>query len=936
MSELITKLTSENKDYLFLLTNFVRNLAVYQDIKEEGIEALVNISGKDFNDSAKDKLIWQFAPLNLEDSMMDSFTKSHDYVDQQLKRSEIFFKKLMLDFVPTDKLRQYEEFLHCMVWHPEQYTKVDVRQFTSTYLEMTLGFTATREMPEFMNLLDPNRGENISNMYFAALHKLNGFPPHHNDRATENLFNVAFLEGGGEKRVAKFCENMKNLTDEDKFTDFVVRLPSEYLKAMLFNGNIAPSKMPVKNFFNTFYKKFEEKKDVFGDALFEVGGKGTGYDSDYNYIHEIIRNPIEFIASWPSENMDRFLRSFNVKNYEDILDLFFEDIPKIPHLITLNSSFFESDKDYSNFASFVVNSTEEIRDVSTGSNKNALQLVQRHVLDNYRSIFPNITLTEDNSRLLFRALKNYKDKEYPESRGQEEILKSYAETGYYIANIFKDKSLMFLEGLLSEKHDKLLLTKENLPKAFIDNKFTNLFGDFVQHIDKSLEFLAFFSNFGLDVKELQIGVLENTLTLNNIHSNYSLLMNNHLAPTPHLIKSLSESNNPSSLIESWKKLLDNNFNSDFDPTNNLHINLGYTQFDNVLSNSHFKKKVSDKFKFTWNFDSYKELLQQKNAPSGLTRDDYSFRWNSAENYSFEIDCAAYESSKLMEFIDTVKSKTDNLGRELLIVPNLSYGYVPLIPLYDELLEKNIKVFMGAKIGSTDAHYNPSVFDNSLFKGIEEYLINKKPVIMVIDGTQHMIDRDDNNLSARYPDAYQGFLNYVIALNELHGFSLEGYIGKSSEDMTELRKLFGFNEFVHQYTSKKGQREMYSFELWNTANLPLILRKDKKKAVEPKQFDISDLTGPAMIFCNVGLTDEQIPDSLKTKYNHDYKHIPAFFDDTGHIINLELQVSKEGIIVHNAIEPLLKQAYAKYSTIKPFNLQSNYINTHPNHIVRETS
>ena len=66
------------------------------------------------------------------------------------------------------------------------------------------------------------------------------------------------------------------------------------------------------------------------------------------------------------------------------------------------------------------------------------------------------------------------------------------------------------------------------------------------------------------------------------------------------------------------------------------------------------------------------------------------------------------------------------------------------------------------------------------------MANKQPVVIVIDGTYNLVTTNNRNATARYPDAHQGYLNQVIALNEAMGFTDEDYshVGKSSEDVRE--------------------------------------------------------------------------------------------------------------------------------------------------------
>jgi hypothetical protein len=152
-------------------------------------------------------------------------------------------------------------------------------------------------------------------------------------------------------------------------------------------------------------------------------------------------------------------------------------------------------------------------------------------------------------------------------------------------------------------------------------------------------------------------------------------------------------------------------------------------------------------------------------------------------------------------------------------------------------------------------------------------------------------------------------------------------------MQNLDGVYEFNNFIKQYqNSDTNDKRPYRFKLWNTSGMQLIIRKDKKKIEIPEPFSINDLYNPAMIFCNVGLTDDQIPENIKANHEEWMKHTPAYFDDSGKIISLELKVTKEGIAVHNKIESLLKDAYTKINN-KPIKIVNHFLD-HPNYIMIE--
>jgi len=130
----------------------------------------------------------------------------------------------------------------------------------------------------------------------------------------------------------------------------------------------------------------------------------------------------------------------------------------------------------------------------------------------------------------------------------------------------------------------------------------------------------------------------------------------------------------------------------------------------------------------------------------------------------ELDYAIVEALRLLEFVRAIQSRAPP-GREVVVVANLSYGGFVLDIIEEDLAAAGIKTIR-TKIGSTESHNNPWVFRADLFSNEDlTYLITHQPTLVVIDGTQHLVDREggDGQLG-RYPDAYQGYRNFALAFN----------------------------------------------------------------------------------------------------------------------------------------------------------------------------
>jgi hypothetical protein len=190
---------------------------------------------------------------------------------------------------------------------------------------------------------------------------------------------------------------------------------------------------------------------------------------------------------------------------------------------------------------------------------------------------------------------------------------------------------------------------------------------------------------------------------------------------------------------------------------------------------------------------------------------------------------------------------------------------------------------------------------------------EQPVILVIDGTKHLTDDAAGHRMARYPDAYQGYLNQVVAINEGLGFRHEDYssLGKEQEHVQKLREHQDFMETAEVYAHHaRSSPRAYSFHFWNTAGLNLAIRKNRKFDAKISPFSPDRLNGPALIFCNVGVLNEQLPAELREKYSS-LKHQPAFFDDNSAILELSFTHDKFGIHFTNVLEHMVSEAYAAH-------------------------
>lgn len=368
--------------------------------------------------------------------------------------------------------------------------------------------------------------------------------------------------------------------------------------------------------------------------------------------------------------------------------------------------------------------------------------------------------------------------------------------------------------------------------------------------------------------------------------------------TDYLAREVIAAENHITLIRAWKDVIASFEYGCFDHVKKLHRNLEYVRYCRIVQDERIRRHMAHSVLY----EDYVRIF---------TRPPKAKAVPSAQD-SFEIACVAHEARLLRDYILQVNRVASAQGRRTLVVPNLSYGYLPLSPLVEELSEQGIEVVIGAKVGSTECHNNPDYTPYRLFKRHRTEIVNAQPVILIIDGTRHMTEERSGH-SARYPDAYQGFLNHVIALNDACGFTGVDYSrhGKLEENLHSLRADSTFEKTVQRYASlrKEGNDLLpYSFGFWNTAGLSLSLRSNRFDVTESKPLQPNEISGPTIIFVNVGVLHEQLPEHLRSSFNDVPAHIPAYFDDSGRIIFFDFGFDNYGVRYANNLETEVRKAY----------------------------
>ena len=344
----------------------------------------------------------------------------------------------------------------------------------------------------------------------------------------------------------------------------------------------------------------------------------------------------------------------------------------------------------------------------------------------------------------------------------------------------------------------------------------------------------------------------------------------------------------------------------FDSGNRLHVNLEYTTFrgyvDRTLKQPH-----------KYSFSEYQDILRtakNNNTTAQLRRTEKA-----------EIRFAAYEAFRFREFVLKVKQQADKMGRKVWVVPNLSYGRFAVSPILKDLAADGVEIHY-ARIGSTESHNNALLIKPDLFSAaLYGRIVNEQPVIIVVDGTQHLLSRPKDRKSGRYPDAYVGYRNMVIVVNDLISQNQEaifkGLVKTDGSFIRELRKKTGYRTLRRRLSrlldpNARIRRFFYDLEFWNPGGLELALRQNRKEVRRIRNVAPESIAQPTLIFVNSVMLHEDVPVFVREIIAPDNKlrHKPAYFDDTSHIQNLIFKVDGTGISLSDQIYDNIRKEYKR--------------------------
>ncbi|MDD5356407.1 MAG: hypothetical protein PHY56_07725, partial [Candidatus Omnitrophica bacterium] len=401
--------------------------------------------------------------------------------------------------------------------------------------------------------------------------------------------------------------------------------------------------------------------------------------------------------------------------------------------------------------------------------------------------------------------------------------------------------------------------------------------------------------------------------IKNLAKLVSELKKKDIYPTASLVSMALSSKQPlDKLIQSWeeetKRIHDQGiFNSD----NPLHIELGYIMLQRLI-----RKKAE--IKRTVTYQDYLKLVEHyKKDKLGLVVDS----GNIATKERTELVYLAYEAMVLKEFIEGVMRRAKELGLPVVVVENLSYGRVALSSIRSDLEIQGVRI-VSTKIGSTECHHNPFYIRGDLFEEKDiKYILEKRPIVIVVDGSSSVAN--PTRSLPHYPDAYQGYRNYFIAVSEALGVKdCASNFGVNQEFLAGIRREGNFQSLVRKmqaiHRPLQDMPSAYGIDFWYKGTRILHIREHKRSAGAeraPPSVDAKDIAQPTVIIAQTCLEDEAIPSWVKKEASQQ-GHDTGYYDDKDNFLRYHLYFNNSGPHYHRVFGIFARKAYEWLSEINP--------------------
>lgn len=420
----------------------------------------------------------------------------------------------------------------------------------------------------------------------------------------------------------------------------------------------------------------------------------------------------------------------------------------------------------------------------------------------------------------------------------------------------------------SEPEEKAAILRNLKLKEKLHQRF-----DFVDYITEHL----------LDIEILSLGGEPGTI---------EAIVENGFFPTKLLVQKYSAADDKEKELELWKAKRQAIAEGRFSPEDEMIVDIEYTHFRTVVNSC--TKKPGE-----FGYREYRRMLDK--GPKG-------YKLKKADRK--EIDYLCIEANRLLQYLRQVKEKSEESGRELIVISNYSYGTVALLPIEDILRKEGFRI-IPARIGSSECHDNPLyVKEKLLFNGINNEILAKRPNIVVVDGTTHL----EKDGSGRYPDSHQGYVNFISIVNDIltdnNETAFADDLFREAEDIKNLRLKKAYaaaraciESHADMAEIKKG--EHYKVGFWNPGNMPLSLRRLRtgEKVVESE--NDFDAGMPRLMIINSTMLSSDMPKDAQKRLG---EHKPAYFDDnyTAQAINFKL--TPAGVRYSNLLDEEIKKRY----------------------------
>jgi len=362
----------------------------------------------------------------------------------------------------------------------------------------------------------------------------------------------------------------------------------------------------------------------------------------------------------------------------------------------------------------------------------------------------------------------------------------------------------------------------------------------------------------------------------------------------------------------------------FNPTNPVHVFLGFTIYahlrryalekawaDSVVKNIGVNEENLLLYEL---YKEYIEKIRRYNQGESLSL-PFVRTLNNEEILALKL--ARYEQLQLLEWLLALKKKADQLNRPLLVIPNVRYAYFLVGSIKDILINNGIEIFYaGVSSEAADDAWNYN--SRYYIKGqiFPVYILRKllglegkRPIVVVLDGTRELYQRNVKGNIMRLPVALaRTYIDSFIAINTLTK-------GDSPKKIDELIKDWRSKEYLEILFRQRGflrfkeklertlseermqDEEFYRFAHFNLQGLPILLgnnlrewgygasESEKKKLFPIDILSIEDK--PTLILANIAFDPSWI--DMFSNLNI----VPAFWDDSPLTERIYVEISKRG-------------------------------------------